>query len=134
MNGRADVGQTSRAQRAALVLIVDDEAPIAEALAWIVEDAGYAAATATSGQAALEMVQAGARPDLLMTDLMMPKMDGRALIGALRAMLGAAMPPVVLMTAANLRSLPGSMAEAVLAKPFALAEVERLLTRFLAEE
>lgn len=128
----ADAGPTSRADHARVVLIVDDEEPIAETLAYIVEDAGYLAVTVSTGQEALEMVQAGARPALLITDFMMPQMDGRALIDALRVALGAAMPPVVLMTAAHVSALHGIMADVVLAKPFDLAEIEMLLTRILA--
>jgi two-component system response regulator VicR len=122
-----------RADPRALVLIIDDEEPIAEALAYIVGDAGYATACATSGRMALEIVEAGARPALVITDLMMPQMDGVALIGALRASLGAAMPPVVLMTAAGPRYIASAAADAVLAKPFEIGEVEALLIHFLSD-
>ena len=115
-----------------LVLIVDDEEPIAEALVYVVEDMGYTAAHATGGRAALEMVEAGLRPALIVTDLMMPQMDGARLVGALRATLGPAMPPVILMTAANPHYAAGVAVDAKLPKPFGVAEVERLLARFLA--
>lgn len=124
---------TTSADPHAFVLVIDDEGPIAEALAWIVEDAGYAVSTATSGQRALDLVKAGARPDLIFTDLMMPQMDGITLIGKLRDTLGTAMSPVVLITAADTRHIKEAVADAVLAKPFELDDVEALLSRFLAE-
>jgi two-component system response regulator VicR len=134
MSDRADGGEAPQTHRAALVLIIDDEEPIAEALSFVVEEAGYVGVTAASGQAALEIVQAGARPALVITDLMMPKMDGIAVTGALRTILGAAMPPVVVMTAVNVSPMNGLGVDAVLEKPFDLVDIERLLHRFLAQK
>lgn len=114
-----------------LVMIVEDETPIAEALAFIIEDAGYAVAVAAHGNEALERVNAGERPDLLITDLMMPKMDGATLIRVLRSTLGPHMPPVVLMTAAGPQYAEPVGADEVLDKPFDLHTVESLLHRLL---
>ena len=66
-----------------LVLIVDDEAPIAEALALIVEEAGYATLTAFRGPAGLALAREH-HPALIFTDMMMPQLDGAALIETLR--------------------------------------------------
>src|SRR5215813_14406432 len=109
---------TASALSHALVLIVDDDEPIAEALALVVDAVGYAVCSTTSARTALDLVQAGTRPNLIIVDLMMPHMDGATLIGALRATLGATMPPVVLMTAASTRDISANAANAVLAKPF----------------
>ncbi len=63
------------------ILIVDDEAAQMRALCDTLRDQGYEAEGFTSGEAALEALQA--RPfDLLLTDLMMPGMDGVALLAA----------------------------------------------------
>jgi two-component system, OmpR family, response regulator VicR len=83
-----------------LVLIVEDEEPIAQALAYVVVDAGYRTLIATDGKAALAL-ELTHRPALIITDLMMPRMNGRDLIAALRATDDHATPPVVLMTAAG---------------------------------
>lgn len=119
-----------------LVLIVEDEAPIAEALSLIVADAGYSPLVARHGAEALEMARAR-RPALVLTDLMMPRLDGIGLIAALHkdvATNGAgSAPPIVLMTAANLQLAHSAGADAVLRKPFDIAEVEELLHRFLAK-
>ena len=66
------------------VLIVDDESPIAEIVAAIVEDAGYTQIVAAHGREALEIARAE-RPEFLITDLMMPQLTGADLIATLRA-------------------------------------------------
>ena len=115
------------------VLIVEDEEPIAEALAMIVEDAGYASVVAAHGKAALERARME-RPSLVFTDLMMPHMNGQDLIATLRevaAAQGYAPPPIVVMTAASSLRAQAVGADALLRKPFNLSEVEALLLRFL---
>ena len=116
-----------------LVLIVDDEAPIAESLSYIVIDAGYTAMIATQGQEAFRLAT-DRWPALVFTDLMMPQMNGTKLIAALRAMAAAdshAMPPVVLMTAAGPHASEAADADVIIHKPFELAQIEELLFRFL---
>lgn len=116
-----------------LVLIVDDEAPIAEALALITRDAGYEPLVAEHGQRALALALARP-PTLVITDLMMPLLDGAELIAALKARAaqnGHAAPPIILVTAAGPRRAEAAGADAVLRKPFSVAQVEALLLRFL---
>jgi DNA-binding response OmpR family regulator len=117
----------------ALVLIAEDEEPIAETVSYVVEDAGYRPLIATHGRQALELARAE-RPALVITDLMMPYLGGTALIAALRAdamAAGGAAPPTILMTAASLRLTLAADADVVLRKPFELVELEALLHRFL---
>lgn len=116
-----------------LVLIVEDEQPIAEALIYLVEEAGYAALAAPHGRAGLALALEH-RPALILSDLMMPLMGGRELIRQLHAALDGAAPPVVLMTAADVRFAQDVGAAAVLRKPFELSAVEALLRRFLAPQ
>jgi DNA-binding response OmpR family regulator len=115
-----------------VVLIAEDEEPIAQALAYLVEDAGYMPVVAVHGKAALEMALAQ-RPDLIITDLMMPQMSGKDFISALRAALDTATPPIILMTAAGRRYTDAAGANALLSKPFDLSDVETLLERYLGE-
>lgn len=114
------------------VLIVEDEEPIAQALAFIIEDAGYRPVMAIHGKAALAVLQT-CEVRLIITDLMMPQMDGAQLIAALHAAAvpGQVLPPMVLMSAAGSRYLAATGADAVLPKPFDIADVEALLERFL---
>jgi CheY-like chemotaxis protein len=67
----------------ARILIADDEAIISLALGMLLEDEGHEVATASDGRAALVMAR-DTPPDLLITDYMMPVMDGVELIAALR--------------------------------------------------
>jgi CheY-like chemotaxis protein len=117
----------------ALVLIVEDEEPIAEALAYLVADAGYVPLQAKHGKQALEVARAR-HPDLIITDLMMPIMDGAELIAALHAesldSFGP-LPPIILMTASGLRHAQKAGADEVLLKPFDVATVEELLRRYI---
>lgn len=126
--------QSSRAPK--LVLIVEDEVPIAEALSLVVADAGYSPLVARHGIEALEIVRSR-KPSLVITDLMMPRLDGAGLIAAIRNDTAGdgpdQVPPIVLMTAANLPHAREAGADVVLRKPFDIAEVEALLHRFLDE-
>lgn len=126
--GSATIGEPRRP----LVLIVEDEEPIAETLAYIVEDAGYRALVAPHGKAGLALALQH-RPALIFSDLMMPHMSGPELIRALRVALDSNTPPVVLMTAAHVRYAQDAGADAVLEKPFDIADIEALLRRFLED-
>lgn len=61
------------------VLVVDDEQGILEALADLLREEGYRVLTASHGREALERM-AEVKPDLVLTDWMMPVLDGPALI------------------------------------------------------
>ena len=125
--------QQSETRDPYLVLIAEDEQPIADALAMIVADAGYTPLLALQGKQALELVRER-RPALILTDLMMPLLDGAQLIAAIRAdaeLDNHRPPPIVLMTAGGVRRALEINADALLKKPFEIAEVEALLRRFL---
>lgn len=115
-----------------VVLIVEDEEPIAQAMAFIVEDAGYGAEIASNGKVALKMI-AERMPDLIITDLMMPQMSGKELITVLRERRGEQgdPPPIVIMTAAARSFAEDIDADAVLPKPFEITQVEAILRQFL---
>ncbi len=115
------------------ILIVEDEEPIAEVVATVVEEAGYTPVVAAHGRAALELAREQ-WPALLITDLMMPYLSGAELIVALRAEAearGETTIPIILMTAASLSLARAAGADAVLRKPFDLVQLEDLLQRFL---
>ena len=61
------------------ILIVDDELNIREGLSAYLEDSGYTALAASSGDEALAMIKR-AKPDIVLTDLRMPGMDGLELL------------------------------------------------------
>jgi CheY-like chemotaxis protein len=120
-------------QNPLLVLIAEDEEPIAEAIAFLVEDNGYIPLVANNGRQALELARAR-HPALVITDLMMPYLDGDALIKALQADAASnnhTPPHTILLSAAGLRHLYNAGADAFLPKPFELDDLEKLLLRFL---
>ena len=80
------------------VLIVDDDAWILRMVSTVLEKRGYAIETAVDGEEAL-MRADQLRPDLIITDVMMPKLDGWSLVRALRSHPELAMVPVIFLTA-----------------------------------
>lgn len=118
-----------------VVLIAEDEEPIAQAIAYIVEDLGYTPAVAIHGKQALELARTY-RPALVITDLMMPQMTGAELIRALRqdaAQKEYPAPPIILMSAAGRQYVDTVQADAYLPKPFDVVEVEALLEQYLGD-
>jgi len=81
----------------ALVLVVDDELGILSLLEDILTDEGHQVVVAVNGRQALERV-AAERPSLVLTDYMMPVMDGAALIQSLSAKPELAGVPIILMS------------------------------------
>ena len=69
------------------VLLVDDSATMLMSLKNTLEISGFHVKTAGDGLAALGQVEAGLKPDLIITDINMPRMDGLALIAAVRRQL-----------------------------------------------
>lgn len=123
------------ARRTVIVLIAEDEKPIAEFVSSIVEDMGYVPVVARHGRQALELAHAQS-PALLITDLMMPYMSGADLIATLReeaASRGQTAVPIILMTAASAVHALAAGADAVLYKPFDLTELENLVEQLLSD-
>lgn len=80
----------------ARLLLVDDDPDLLRLLAIRLESAGYGVTTASSGESALAHL-AAERPQLVITDMRMPGMDGSALFDAIRA--AHPMLPVIILTA-----------------------------------
>jgi CheY-like chemotaxis protein len=66
------------------VLIVEDQPEVAQLVRRLIEPAGYVIAVATDALMAVTQVAAGAHPDLLITDVVMPTMTGPELAASLR--------------------------------------------------
>src|SRR5512146_88095 len=83
-----------------LILLVDDETAITANLAPFLERAGFRVSIADDGQEALEQVEDSAsQVDLLVLDVLMPRLDGRELLRRLRRSgAQAAVLPVILLT------------------------------------
>ena len=116
-----------------LVLIAEDEEPIAELIAYVVRDAGYTPLVASHGRQALELARER-WPALVIADLMMPYLSGADLIAALSKETAASdrpRPPAILVTGAGPSQARAAGADVVLYKPFQVADLEALLRRFL---
>jgi putative two-component system response regulator len=120
---------------AATLLIVDDEPVNREVLTDLLAPDGYTLLEAADGEEALALA-ARHRPDLVLLDIMMPKLDGLAVCRALRADPALAEIPIVLVTALDDRAtrLAGLTAGAddFLTKPVDRAELKtrvRTITR-----
>lgn len=90
------------------VLVVDDDDDVREALAELLMEDGFAVRTACDGRQALAALAAHGPVDVVLLDLTMPVMDGRAFLAA-RALLPeiAAIPVVVLSAIADRVELTG---------------------------
>ena len=69
------------------VFLVDDSATMLMSLKGTLEISGFKVDTASDGEAALTKLKAGLRPDLIITDINMPKLDGIGLIREARKLL-----------------------------------------------
>jgi two-component system chemotaxis response regulator CheY len=69
------------------VLLVDDSATMLMSLRGTLEMYGFKVDTASDGEEALGKLKKGFKPDLIITDINMPKMDGMTLIGEARKLL-----------------------------------------------
>ena len=112
------------------ILIVDDEEFIVDLLATLLGDEQYRVIRAYDGEQALQAVERE-HPDLVITDVMMPKLTGTELVQRLRAgELAHSVIPIILMSAVH--KPPALPDTHYLAKPFdidrVLALVEKLLT------
>jgi CheY-like chemotaxis protein len=81
------------------VLVVEDDTDLRDAYRAILSRAGYNVLTACDGQEALEVLEAGIRPRLILLDLMMPVMNGYEFRAAQRMRPELAKIPTVLLTA-----------------------------------
>ena len=107
----------------ALVLIVEDERSLAESLELFLRSQGFRTERAHDGEAALTLFRA-ARPDLVLLDVMLPKLDGLEVLKRIRA---ETKTPVIMLTAKaeeidKLLGL-GLGADDYLVKPYSLREV-----------
>jgi CheY-like chemotaxis protein len=114
------------------ILVVDDDPDMVTTCAQILTRHGYACLTASAGSEAIAMMDAE-RPDLVVTDLHMPGVDGLAVARHARARVPPI--PVVLITAwpPAQGARDGRLAVLRLAKPFANADLVATVRRALRD-
>jgi DNA-binding response OmpR family regulator len=108
------------------ILVVDDDAKIVRLVRTYLERDGFSVVTAGDGPAALQAIEAH-RPALVVLDLMLPELDGRAVIRAVRRDEEAARTPILVLSArsSTIDRIAGleDGADDYLPKPFSPAEL-----------
>jgi CheY-like chemotaxis protein len=110
------------------ILVVEDDDCIAELLADLLSDEGYCVVTACDGLAALRAVEKE-RPAMVLSDCMMPRLDGVQFVRELRRHPATRTIPVALMSSMRPR---GPLLDEIpfLPKPFDVEDVLALVARF----
>jgi DNA-binding response OmpR family regulator len=111
------------------VLVVEDDATIAELVEAALVDAGYDAIVATNGEGALEAATR-TKPHLVLLDLRMPGLDGRGFAKIYREKTRRPAPIAVITAVRDAESVAEEIgAQGFLAKPFDLGELLTLVAR-----
>ncbi len=109
------------------ILVVDDHSSLLAGIQCILEMEGYTVLTATDGMQALQVMEEDACPDLIVSDIMMPRMDGYAFLETVRTRPEWMSIPFVFLTARkdgqDVLKAKNLKAEGFITKPFALQEL-----------
>ncbi len=113
-----------------VVLVVDDELAIAETLCDLLDSVGHRAIAAGNGREGVKAFEAE-KPELVVSDVMMPQLDGREMVRAIRSTERGKGVPIILMSAARDAGRDATIGhDLFLPKPFDLGvflgHVERL--------
>ena len=95
-----EISATVRSISPKKILIVDDNVVILKLLCHLLESEGYLVVTAKDGLEALKMASME-KPDLIITDFLMPNMDGVTLIRKLKSQMATRFIPIIMLTAKN---------------------------------
>jgi|GEM_PF-433822 len=132
----AQIGEAMAVEQdgpAGLVLVIDDDAATRDLLSRFLRREGFAVRCAPDGARGLEMARQ-LRPVAILLDVMMPRMDGWAVLSALKADADLAETPVVMVTVVQERGLAFSLgADDYLNKPVRWDRLKRVLDRFRRE-
>jgi CheY-like chemotaxis protein len=112
--------------RGPVVMVVDDDDEIRDALGSLLELEGYEVMSASNGREALELLEAK-KPDVILLDLMMPVMDGWTFRASQKSDPRFADVPVVVLTAAGVQAANRVDANHVLQKPLSFDRITRAI-------
>jgi len=120
-------------RNAGLVLVIDDDAATRELLMRFLTREGFTVRAAPDGQTGLAMARE-LRPDAILLDVMMPRLDGWGVLAAIKAEPELADTPVVMVTVVQERGLAFSLGAAdYLNKPVEWSHLKRVLDRYRAQ-
>lgn len=125
-------GETSEETVMAKVLVIDDEPSIAHLVAEVIEEYGHEVTLAYNGRQGLELIKNNDF-QLIISDVMMPYVNGRDLLMVIRADPKLTRTTFILMSAvAHLAQLDSkAKADAFVVKPFDISTIEKLVDTFL---
>jgi two-component system chemotaxis response regulator CheY len=87
------------------IAVIDDSTTIQMSLKGILDKGGFTVQTASDGQDALDKFKGGLKPDLIITDINMPRMNGIELIGAARKLPGFRFLPILVLTTVSQQTM-----------------------------
>ena len=125
-------GSLIQARRGAEILLVDDEELVRIGTAEMLSDVGYKVIEATSGAEALRLLRSGNAPDLLITDYLMPGMNGVELIEHARE-LAPSMKVMLITGYSTIAEGPGASVPR-LSKPFRQSDLAKLVADIVTRE
>lgn len=128
-SGASDVSSGPERQ---VILLVEDDYHIREAVRGVLEEAGYEVIQAENGRTALERLHAGVRPDLILLDLRMPVMDGWEFRAAQKNDPNLAIIPVLAVSADGSAKAEAIAADGYLRKPLSTRTLLETVARILA--
>jgi len=111
------------------ILIIDDEFVMIEVLEMLFTDEGYRVITAADGEEALELMEVE-RPDLVITDYMMPKLPGPQLVARMAADARFSAIPIIMMSGGYPHERPAHV-RAFFRKPAPVDELLRAVAELL---
>lgn len=106
-----------------MVIVVDDDEDIRDTFRDLIRLRGYTVAVAKNGQEALDLLQQGPEPCVILLDLVMPVMDGWQLLAQLQVSTRLRNIPVVVISAHAVGVAPLAGVHKVLRKPIEPAEL-----------
>jgi len=118
------------------ILIADDDPDLVELIRLEMVELGHEIFTASNGEVCLESILKN-KPDLVLLDVMMPKLDGYHVAYEVTSRLGEQAPNIIIITSRDTVREKGvatmSGAAAVLQKPFSLADLRKTVLKVLGE-
>ena len=117
------------------VLVVDDSSTMRQMVTYTLTNAGYQVVEAGNGKEAVGKLTGGVKPDLVVTDLNMPEMDGITLIKEIRKMAALKFTPILMLTteSADDKKKDGQAAGATgwIVKPFNPEQMLKVIQKVL---